>query len=99
MNRCVKKSVIKDATTIVKLMKIDLDNKDNLCTYNEVDIGVRATKELRIAKVTDIVKMNFQMECRKYLVAVANKIAERSPLSRSIVRSSYIGSGARNCQK
>lgn len=86
MNRCVKKSVMKEASTVAKLMKVDLDNKDNLCTYKEVDIGVGATKELRNAKGTDAVRMNFHMECRKYLVAAVNKIVERSPLSRSIVR-------------
>ena len=64
MNRCVKKSVMKDATLVAKLMKIDLDDKDNLCTHKEVEVG--ATKKLCTAKVTDIVKMNFQMECRKF---------------------------------
>ena len=54
-------------------MKIDLD-EDNMCTYKEVDIGVAANKELRTATVTDSVKMNFKMECRKYLVQSINQL-------------------------
>ena len=44
MKRFVKKSLIKEADSVAKLVKIDVSCKDNWCSYKEVDVGIAATK-------------------------------------------------------
>ena len=87
MNRFVKKAVLKEADTVFKLCKINVSSKESRCTYNEVDIGVAATKALNAGKLADNEKMAFRMECLEFLCAMVSKIVERRPLKYEIVRS------------
>ena len=87
MNRFVKKAVLKEADTVFKLCKINVSSKESRCTYNEVDIGVAATKALNAGKLADNEKMAFRMQCLEFLCAMVSKIVERSPLKYEIVRS------------
>ena len=56
-------------------------------TYKHVDIGVGAVKWLVNSKSSDLVKMNFRMQCITFMKTAAAKIIERSPLKYSMVRS------------
>lgn len=86
MNRFVKKSILKEVTSVTQLVKLDLTVRDNLCQYKEIDIGVSATRQLGNAKLTDTDKITFRMNCMEYLKAAVTKIIEKSPLKHSIVR-------------
>ena len=66
------------ADTVAKLCKIDVKDKQMLCTYKEVDIGVAAKADLRICKVSERDIMQFKMECISFLVAMTAKIIKRS---------------------
>jgi hypothetical protein len=86
LQRFIKQSVMKDADSSYKLIKIDLASKDVVVTYKDVDIGVGAVKALATSKVSDLVKMQFRMDCLIFMKTTAMKIVERSPLKYSMVR-------------
>lgn len=86
LKRFVKKSVMEQADTVSKLVKIDISKGENKCNYKEVDIGVGATKALAEAKASDSERLSFRMDCLKFLSAVAGKIVERSPMKYRMVR-------------
>jgi len=86
MTRFVKKSLIQEADSVAKLIKIDVTHKDNRCNYKEVDIGVAANKALEQSRVSDKDKMGFRMQCIEFLSAATAKVVERSPLQYNIVR-------------
>jgi hypothetical protein len=87
MKSFVKNEVMQVADSASKLVKIDLPNKDNLCSYKEVDIGVGATRALSQSQVSDEDKLGFKVACEKFLSTTVTKILERSPLKYGIVRS------------
>jgi hypothetical protein len=86
MTRFVKKSLMQEADTVAKLVKIDVSVKDNRCNYKEVDIGVAATNALLQKGISDSERMAFRMQCLTFLAATTAKIVERSPLRYNIVR-------------
>jgi hypothetical protein len=86
MTRFVKKSLMQEADTVAKLVKINVAAKENRCNYKEVDIGVAATKALLQKGISDSERMAFRMQCLEFLAATTAKIIERSPLRYSIVR-------------
>ena len=86
LKRFVKKEVIADADTFSKLMKISVESTEIWCVYKEVDLGVAAKTELAQCKVSDREKLEFRMECIKFLSAMSARIFERSPLKYSMVR-------------
>ena len=67
-------------------MKIQVQSKDNWCSYKNVDLGVSAKIELAQSKLSDREKLEFRMECIKFLSAMSAKIVERSPLKYSLMR-------------
>lgn len=88
MNRFIKKEVLADADTVLKLTKIDCDDKKNYRDYKQIDIGFAANKVLQEAPntVSDLQKMTFRMGCCKFLAAMTSKLLERSPLKYGLVR-------------
>jgi hypothetical protein len=86
MTRFVKKSVLQAADTPQKLIKIDLKSDEVLLTYKDIDVGVAAKKEVSQCKISDREKMQFRMECRKFLSAMTAKIVERSPVQHKLAR-------------
>jgi hypothetical protein len=87
MKRFVKKSIMDDADSSAKLIKIDLSKKETRGTSKEVDVGVGATAALAALKLSDSEKMGFRMQCIDFLCAAAEKIVARSPLKQQVVRS------------
>ena len=61
MKRFVKKSMLQETNSVTKLVKVDVNKKDLLCTYKEVDVGVAAAKELVQVKAVDSERMAFRM--------------------------------------
>ena len=86
LQRCVKQSVLAEASTGSKLVKLDLHN--SLLLPKQVDVGFGARSN--IASLGDAVrpalKLEFYNGCRQFFVAVADKILEKSPLKYSLVR-------------
>ena len=87
MKRFLKKSLLKEADSVARLMKIDVTAKENQCSHKEVDIGVGATKVLSQASVSELDRMTFTMQCIDFLAATVAKVIERCPLKHGIVRS------------
>jgi len=87
LQRFVKKSILQDADTSSKLIKIDLASKATIMSYKDVDIGVGAVKWLATSKSSDLAKMEFRMQCITFMKTAATKNIERSPLKYSMVRS------------
>src|SRR3989442_11087549 len=87
LQRIVKKPLLEAAqSNASKLTKIDLQSKDSLLSYKEVEIGVGAQKSLAASKASDREQMEFRMNCMSFLKATALKIIERSPIKYKIVR-------------
>jgi len=86
MKRFVKKSLLKEADSVSKLVKIDPSCKDNWCSYKDVDVGVAATKALATVSVSDLERMKFRMQCIEFLSATVAKLIDRCPLKYGIVR-------------
>ena len=53
MQRFIKKSVVQMAGSVMKLVKVDVSNKQTCCTHKEVDIGVGAANALSTTKLTE----------------------------------------------
>lgn len=86
MKRFVKKSLLKEADSVTKLVRIDVTAKDNRCSYKDVDIGVAATKDLATSSLSDLERMKFRMQCTEFLSATVVKLLERCPVKYGIVR-------------
>jgi hypothetical protein len=86
LTRFVKKDVLAGADSLLKLTKIKVASNETWCSYKDVDIGVAAKTELAQCKVSDREKLEFRMECIKFLSAMSAKIVERSPLKYHLVR-------------
>ena len=86
LTRFVKKDVLAGADSFLKLIKINVTSNETWCSYKDVDIGVAAKNELAQCKVSDREKLEFRMECIKFLSAMSAKIVERSPLKYHLVR-------------
>ena len=78
MQKFIKREVLLEATSVQKLMKIDLNRKK--CHYKEVKIGIATSSMLEKVKVSDGKKIEFRKDCISYLVAVVSKLKERIPL-------------------
>jgi len=81
MKHFVKKSLMKDADSVAKLVKIDVTSKDNWCSYKEVDNAVAANKVLATVSLSDLKRMKFRMQCSELLsAAVAFLVLCQVPL-------------------
>ena len=67
-------------------MKISVESTEIWCVHKEVDLVVAAKTKLAQCKVSDREKLEFHMECIKFLAAMSGKILERSPLKYSLMR-------------
>jgi len=67
MTRFVNKSLMQEADTVAKLVKIDVSVKDNRCNYK------KATKALLQKGISDSERMGFRMQCLEFLAATTAK--------------------------
>lgn len=75
-----------EASTASKLIKVYLNNSDNLLLPKDVDIGFGARGIMQQLVVTAAQKLEFYNGCRQIYVAVADKLMEKSPLNFVVVR-------------
>ena len=85
MQRVVKSNVLEAADTPRKLIAVDLTDDKNLLSRDKIGV-VGAVFEVSKAKCSDFQKMEFRMQCRKFIVALIGKIIERSPLKYKATR-------------
>lgn len=82
LSRVLKSDVMKKVKTANDLLRIDLDNKNNLCLPSQVDIGISASSNLKSIskKLKDSDIMKFRMDCQKIVIEICRKIMAKSPL-------------------
>lgn len=90
LDRFIKQDVLKECTTAQKLIQIDLKNVASQVNFSKVELGFQTERLLFKAKklpsVSDGAVKDFRTECKEFLIAVAVKISEKSPLKYSLVR-------------
>ena len=72
MQKFIKREVLLEATSVQKLMKIDLNRKK--CHYKEVKIGIATSSMLEKVKVSDGKKIEFRKDFISYLGEESTKI-------------------------
>ena len=77
-----------------KLKDIDLSNKNNLIKPGEMGIGFAVDCEVKKLKQKDVVNLTdikvFKKAAQKFLVAMAEKLLERTPLASSLLQSAIV---------
>ena len=90
MARFVKKDVLDGASTVLKLMEIDISKKENLVTAKNVGTGFAAKQTVqdveRQQKASARQILEFRSQSITSLQSVANKLIERCPLKYPVVR-------------
>lgn len=86
LSRFVKCSVMTEATSITKLLRIDVEDAAVYTELEKVDVGRAAEKILKCCKASAKCILEFRYECRKFLVNMILKVMERSPLRYPVVR-------------
>ena len=90
MKKFLKSDVLEKASSTVKLLKIDLNDTGLHKSIKSLDIGFVADHEIRQLEqqksINDRDKLQFKMECKKFLVKLCEKLFEKSPLCYSLVR-------------
>ena len=89
LDKFIKKSVMEKVTSMAKLAKVDVMEKENLLHAKEVDIGFAARKlitDLQKKKVSERQVFEYQNEYQVFLQSLTVKLLERCPLQYPIVR-------------
>ncbi|KAH8022458.1 hypothetical protein HPB51_024557 [Rhipicephalus microplus] len=87
LGRIVLKEKLDAAGTFSKLIKIDLENPNNIIGIAAFDIGLAAKSELRkITKPSHTAVVSVKKECILFIKACLAKIIERSPLKYKLTR-------------
>lgn len=84
MMKIINADKLKAAFFAKQLLDIDLRQLENLHS-KRVDIGFATRKFLVEAKVDDKDSTNFRSQCREFLIAIIEKLKERSPLKYLLV--------------
>lgn len=82
-SRIVKKNVMEKIDSGTKLKNLDMDKEENLKHFDKIDVGFGAKSCLK--KVKEIDLQLFKSDCKKFLLAIYKKLAEKSPLKRRFV--------------
>ena len=90
MRRFIKTAVISEAKTPLKLTKLDPADSSIHASHSKIDLGFTADKKIKelIAKSTVSEKrvLQFQMECKEFLVKVVCKLITKAPIQYFLVR-------------
>ena len=81
-------NVLNDATTVLKLVKIDMTDKENQLDAVSIKLGTVLKEMLSAlgATDTDVKIQNFKKECKNSVIAIAAKLQERSLLQYTVVK-------------
>ena len=89
MKMFVKREVTERAATPYKLLRIDVEDKENHLPVESVDLGTATKAVLKHIKETQQgAKAKFKKECVVMLTLILKKLQERCPLKYPIVRNS-----------
>ena len=88
MKRVIKYDAMISVTNVLKLLKIDLSNKDHHRDSKSIDIGFVAGEQLKLVgrSVTERDIPEFRMQCNYFILTLITKIKAKSPLNYSLVR-------------
>ena len=85
MDCFVRPAFLESASSIKKLMMIDLSKKENLLPDKSIDVGFGTTKALKKLKTVQSSEVrNFRKEVRDFMVKLSEKLWEWSPLKYSL---------------
>ena len=89
VRRFIETAVISEAKTPLKLTKLDPADSSIHASHSKIDVGFTADKKMKelIAKSTVSEKrvLQFQMECKEFLVKVVCKLIAKAPIQYSLV--------------
>ena len=90
LDKFIKKSVMEKVTSMAKLAKVDVMEKENLLHAKEVDIGFTTRKLItdlqKKKKVNERQIFEYQNDCQVFLQSLTVKLLERCPLQYPVVR-------------
>ena len=90
MTRFIKPDIVAEATTITKLMKIDVADKKNHLHPSKIDLGFSAdklVKELvKQKKISERRELEYRIQAKECLVTLVQKLQDKSPLQYTLVR-------------
>ena len=84
------KSQVLEGLTKQQLVRVDPTNEQDHLSYEKIDVGFAAEKELRALvsakKASSLDVMNFRLKVKAFLLAVVTKLLEKAPLKYKLVR-------------
>ena len=90
MQKFIKPDLLSDATSVVKLLKIEYEKFPNHVDLSKVKTGFAAERilcELKGSKkLSERQVFEFRMSCKAFLIKMVNKILDKSPLTYPLVR-------------
>ena len=95
MRRFIKDDVLSEATTVEKLMVVDVEEKSNHKSYKKIEVGFCTENALKDARakaqkvgcsISDKQLMSFMLQCKSFLIAIMKKLILKCPLFYSLVR-------------
>ena len=90
MRRFIKTAVISEAKTPLKLTKLDHADSNIHASHSKNDLGFTADKKIKELSAKSIVSekrvLQFQMECKEFLVKVVCKLIAKAAIQYSLVR-------------
>ncbi|XP_077511308.1 uncharacterized protein LOC144121784 [Amblyomma americanum] len=87
LGRIIRKEFLQATNTSSKLLRIDLENPDNMVSAAAFDIGFAAKNEFRkIPKPSQLTVLSFKKDCISFVKRCSQKVMERSPLQYKLTR-------------
>lgn len=92
--RFIKEDQLPDSTSVVSLIRLDVEDETKQKEVMEIDIGFAAKERLKKIKATKKVSglqiYRFRNECKLLFIQTAKKLLEKSPLVHPLVRHAAI---------
>ena len=89
MGRFIKKDVLEQADSYLKLVAIDHWDKKNQVNCKHVEFGFAARRSLKSVTdnktISELAVLTFKTECVQLLLAITAKLIERCPLKYPLV--------------
>ena len=76
----IKQNVLENVTLALKLVKIDMTDKENQLDAVSIKFDIALKEILSVLGAADMKIQNFRKECKDSVIAIIAKLQERSPL-------------------
>ena len=80
MSMVIKQNVLDNVTLALKLVKIDMTDKENQLDAVSIKFVIALKEILSVLGAADMKIQNFRKECKDSVIAIIAKLQERSPL-------------------